>query len=432
MAAPINLTLIPPSPVTNKIVLDVRGTVWNDSDTAQSFEVALYLDSEAQAALLHRQTVLIPPHASRGVYCHQPMAGLAGHHQAILTAMSGGQTCRTTQPLEVLASASRSTERLGGAWAGLYHWSEREGKLWNSEIKTMTDGQWRELVRGMHDLQMDIIVIQEVFRNQMYYGEHTIEKDGYRGRAFYPSRLFPERMPICAADPVEAILSEADRLGMHVFPGVGLYAWFDFTAGSLQWHKQVVDELYAMYGHHPSLYGWYVSEEIFGDLGNDPKRFNEIINFFREFQSHCRAMAPDKPLMLAPNCHFVGRAAEPWRQVLAHCDILCPFGFHRMPEGDVTGEEAAALMQRLCDEAGAHLWMDMEAFLFGPESELYPRPINGLVSDLVRFPNFEKILCYQYPGLMNAPSASIRPGGEDTVRLYVDYQRFLEKSAANQ
>ena len=45
-------------------------------------------------------------------------------------------------------------------------------------------------------------------------------------------------------DPLEAVLCEADKHEMNVMVGVGGYAWFDFTQGSLQWHKTVADELF--------------------------------------------------------------------------------------------------------------------------------------------------------------------------------------------
>ena len=65
---------------------------------------------------------------------------------------------------------------------------------------------------------------------------------------------------------------ECDRLGMHVLPGVGTYAFFDFTPASLEWHKQVAAELWERYGHHPSFYGWYISDEKDGGLGTDEER----------------------------------------------------------------------------------------------------------------------------------------------------------------
>ena len=292
----------------------------------------------------------------------------------------------------------------------------------------MTDAQWRELVRAMHDVDQNLLVITMMFQNFTHRGKHRIETEGYQGRAYYPSKLFANRMPIAAEDPLEAILSEADALGMHVMPGVGNYAFFDYTPGSLRWHKQVASELWDRYGHHPSFYGWYVSGEKDGGLGEAEER-QELVEFFREFTTYAHSLAPDKPVMLAPNCFHLRGAEAAYRKLLPQLDILCPFGFHRMPPGNLHGEEAAVLMQSLCDETGCHLWMDLESFVFRNGAELHPRPIQGLVSDFTRFGNFEKTLHYQFPGLMCASSMSRKPGGEPAVVLYNDYRRFLEASA---
>ena len=39
---------------------------------------------------------------------------------------------------------------------------------------------------------------------------------------------------------------------------------------------------------------------------------------------------------------------------------------------------------------------------------------------------FEKIICYQYSGIFNAPDSRIKPGGPRTVTLYEDYLKYLE------
>ena len=54
----------------------------------------------------------------------------------------------------------------------------------------------------------------------------------------------------------------------------------------------------------------------------------------------------------------------------------------------------------------------------------------GVVTDLRRFPNFEKILCFQYPGLLTAPDAVPRLGGDAAVKLYADYKNFLATGIA--
>jgi len=422
--AKVSLTLIPPSPVTDQITLDIRAALRNAETTARTFAVAVYLDKETPANLLYQAQVPVDTHSAKGIAFRWATKGHAGNHRVVLVARSGFQTQRAGQPIEILASPMRSTRRLGGAWVDLYHHNEEEGIPFNEELAKMTDTQWRELVRAMHAVDQNILVITMMFQNFTHRGQHQIETEGYHGRAYYPSKLFPGRMPTASPDPLEAILSEADRLGMHVMPGVGIYAFFDYSLASLEWHKQIAAELWARYGHHPSFYGWYVSGEKDGGLGTAEER-REIVEFFRQFTPYVHGLAPDKPVMLAINSFRFRGAEDTYRQLLFHLDILCPFGFHRMPAGDLTGEQAATLMQSLCDEAGTHLWMDLESFVFRNQSELHSRPIAGLISDLTRFGNFEKTLHYQFPGMMSSPGMSRQPGGPGSVKLYLDYKKYL-------
>ncbi len=423
--AAISLTLIPPSPVTDHIMLDIRAAVHNSSATARTVAVAVYLDKENPAHELHHEALAIAPGSAQGVTFRWSTQGNAGRHRVLVVARAGAKTTRAQQPVVILPSLAPSTRRLGGAWVDLYHHDEAEGKPFNADLARMTAAQWRELVRAMHAVDQDILVITMLFQNFTHRGRHHIETEGYHGRAYYPSKLFPDRMPIACPDPLEAILSEADRLGMHVLPGVGVYAFFDYGPGSLRWHEQVADELWQRYGHHRSFYGWYVSEEKDGSLGNAEER-REVVEFFREFRAHVRRLAANKPVMLAVNCFHLRGAAAAYGELLPHVDILCPFGFQRMPAGDLTGEEAATRLQSWCDQAGCHLWLDVESFVFRNGGALHPRPIAGLVNDLTRFPSFEKTLHYQFPGLMSGPGMSLKPGGPDSVQLYRQYQEYLK------
>lgn len=425
------LELIPPSPVTNRVILDIRGALENNADSDRQYAISLYLDRVSPDTLLDAENARVAAHGNTGIYCRHSTEQWTGKHQIILVATSGSVRVHAERELEVIASPIRSTRTIDGAWVGIAHWSEEEGRYWNATIRKLTENDWREQMRGMHSIGMDTVVIQESFRNQEYYGRNSISTTGYKGLAYYPSDLFPGRAQVAAHDAIEAILSEADRLNMNIFLGVGMYAWFDFSAASLDWHKKVAAELWHRYGHHPSFYGWYVSEETYGSLipdeGEQAKdRYRkEVITFFTEFQAFCRQLAPEKPIMLAPNAHGMMLSQDVWPLVLKHLDIVCPFAFHRMPAGDITGEQSAEIWQSMCDKAGAHLWMDMEAFLF-QENALIPRPIGGLIQDLQRFPNFEKILCYQYPGIFNSPETKVQPGGPPTVALYRDYLRYLQ------
>ena len=193
------------------------------------------------------------------------------------------------------------------------------------------------------------------------------------------------------------------------------------------------EEIWKRYGHHDSFYGFYVSEESGGSLDNwertedmRRKRKQEIVTFFREFKSFCGSFAPSKPVMLATNSFGVAGGLDTYPELLGNLDILCPFGFARMPEGDMTGKEAAEVLQELCDNAGSHLWFDLEAFLFYEDSSLYPRDIEGIIGDLTFLDNFEKVLCYQFPGVFSDPEAAIRVGEEKTEKLFNDYREYLD------
>lgn len=433
----VSLTLIPPGKITNKVDLDIRGGIINKSDQQRTFEVSIYWGREKRNTLLYESSVTVPAGKSETVKIVVPTKQRLGKHKVILKVTDGNRTYRKTKDIEVVESDIRSIQQISGAWAGIYHWSEIEGKHWNKDIKKMTDEQWKELVRSMHKVEMDMIVIQEVFRNEQYVGKHNTTVDSYAGKAFYPSELYPGRMDITAEDPIEAILSEADRLGMNVLVGVGIFAWFDFTPESLEWHKRVAKELWDMYGHHESFYAFYVSEESGGGLDNweqqldmRKKRKADIVNFFKEFKSYCNSFAPGKPIMLATNSFEVPNGMDTYPALLEHLDILCPFGFARMPAGDLTGKEAADMLQEACNKAKSHLWFDLEAFLFNPDNSLYPRPIEEIIHDLNLFSNFEKILCYQFPGVFNDPDMSIRVGEERTIDLFNGYMKYLKELKA--
>lgn len=430
----VGLTLIPPGTVTDMVDLDIRAGVVNRSGKTESYDVRIYLGQPGDSLLAEESISLSAgdEHLCRHIL---KTAGMSGNSSVSVTVSSGdGIISSLTKDFEVVKSDIRSTRLIDGAWAGIYHWSEEEGKHWNKDIRNLDEEGWREMVGSMHRVGMDIIVIQEVFRNNDYVGQRNITVENYSGRAFYPSELYPGRMPVAARDPLEAILDEADHLGMHVMMGVGMFAWFDFTGESLRWHENVAKELWARYGHHPSFYGYYVSEECAGNLYNSERtdemkvvRKKEIADFFREFKKFTGTMSPDKPVMLATNSMGIMDGADAYPALLENLDILCPFGFARMPEGDLTGKEAADLLQKFCDNAGSHLWFDLEAFLFNPDMSLYPRPIEDIIHDLNLLDNFEKVLCYQFPGVFSDPSLPFRVGEERTMDLYDDYKAYAEE-----
>jgi hypothetical protein len=57
---------------------------------------------------------------------------------------------------------------------------------------------------------------------------------------------------------------------------------------------------------------------------------------------------------------------------------------------------------------------------------LYPRDFEGIMNDLLMFDNFEKIFCYQYPGVFNNPDLHPQVGEDKSVDLYNKYREYYK------
>lgn len=330
-------------------------------------------------------------------------------------------------PYQIICTGRPGTGLLDGCWISLYHWSEEEGRLFNPDLKKLTDGDFAQQVRDMNDIGIRGIVIQNLFVSDAYVGRHTMTCESYSGQAFYPSEIYSGRVHITAKDPVEAVLQTADECGMHVLMGVGLFAWFDFSAESLRWHKIIAEEIFDRYGHHPSFYGWYVSEEIMGDLyfsymPENCERWKELPMFFREFREFIRQLTPTKPVAFAPNNVQFEKYEQYWRKILPYIDILIPFAFARDPE-----HWNIDAMKQICDSCRTHMWVDMEIFDMPFENGLFPKNIKSLKQEIESYHNLEQCYGYQYTGLLNHPQSHYNLGGENAKTLYRDYRKFYQE-----
>ncbi len=422
----VSLTLIPPSTVSDKINLDIRAGLKNNTAKERKFYLEFYLDKVGDGSLLHKASVTLLPDTVAEVKFRWNTSGYAGEREIILKVESGAGDTILNKNIQILPSEMPSTKRIDGAFTGFLHWSEAEGKHWNDELRKATASQWAEMIDAQDKLGMNILVVQTVYHNPaMYAHKHTMERDGYTGVPFYPSALYPGRADIAARDPLEDVMAQADKRGVNVFVGIGMYAWFDFSKESLKWHEEVAKEIWEKYGHHPSFYGWYISEEQDGGLGTDEDKKN-IVEFFKGFKKYIRQYTPEKPVMLATNSFHLKGAESTYSELLKHLDILCTFGFSRMPDTELPGEESAALLQKWCDEAGAHFWLDLEAFNFEGDNALVPKSFPEIQSEINSARHFEKIICYQFPGLFSSPEMSIKPGGKPTVDLYIEYKKYYD------
>lgn len=387
--------------------------------TAAELTITGHGDPRHQSFALEPGTTVLRP----------DLAGLAGDLRFHLRVTgAGGQVLgEHAFPYRVVDTGVRSTRLIDGCWISLYHWSEDEARWFNPALRHLTADDWRAQIQAMKRVGIDCIVIQNVFDSPAYVHQHGQTADRYDGTAFYPSSLYPGRIALGCPDPVEAVLAAADEADCHVFLGVGLYAWFDYSPESLEWHKRVTAELWEHYGHHRSLYSWYISEEMFGSLyyDYDPvpnERWRDIVDFFAGYRWFVGELTPTKPVSMAPNNIRFHEFADHWLPILEGIDILIPFAFARDLEHLNITEIAG-----ICAQAGTRFWVDMEMFQMPLDNGLIPKSGAELEREIAIYDDVEQIFGYQFTGLMNAPDSPHDLGGEAARQLYRDYERYYQR-----
>ncbi len=180
-----------------------------------------------------------------------------------------------TWPYEVVHTEVRSTRLIDGAFVDIVHWSAAEGRPYNEALREMTSEQWAGQIADMAGAGIRTATIQALFINDAY-SKDRCTCAGYPGVAMYPSQTYPPSKANYSragngvinayaatnfsdpGDKVEAILAAADANNVSVYIGLGSFAWFVFDAEALCWSKRVAGEVWNMYGHHRSLYGFYI------------------------------------------------------------------------------------------------------------------------------------------------------------------------------
>lgn len=180
-----------------------------------------------------------------------------------------------TWPYEVVRTGVRSTRLLDGAFVDIVHWSAAEGRPYNEALREMSSEQWAGQIVDMAAAGIRTATLQALFINDAYSKDHCTCAS-YPGVAMYPSQVYPPSkanysragngvINASAAtkfsdprDKVEAILTAADTNNVSVYIGLGSFAWFVFDTEALCWSKRVAKEVWSMYGHHRSFYGFYI------------------------------------------------------------------------------------------------------------------------------------------------------------------------------
>lgn len=311
--------------------------------------------------------------------------------------------------------------KIDGTFFEFRHHNTPEGKYWNPALERFTASEWREKVKEISALGMEYIV---VMATALY------------DRCYFRSSVFPFAEMPCE-NPIEEILSQADECGVKVFLGNGFYGDWRRAGENIK-SQEVIDrsframeELAELYGHHESFYGWYFPDETCIIL-----RFSkDFIKYVNLCSARCRELTPEKKTLIAPygtnlvlsSDYFVRSLAETDVDFIAYQDEV---GVKKTKVGRT--EKIFEKLRRAHDKAGrAELWADIELFDFEGmvyKSALIPAPFERIRKQIENAaPYADKILSYQYLGLMNPEGSTAFAGHEGSVKLYEDYRKYLGK-----
>ncbi len=165
--------------------------------------------------------------------------------------------------------------------------------------RALTPELWAKEFQYMRDVQMDIVIVVSVGHLRTYTGDplgYGLAPDGL----LYPSQWVPtaERP---TTDRLEMILSLADANNMKVYLG-SLQTEQDWGTGLefaalREYNKRVATEILQRYGGHPSLRGWYFTQEIWMNWVKyyGPSYYGT--GLLRDFTADMRQINSSKPVI---------------------------------------------------------------------------------------------------------------------------------------
>ena len=311
--------------------------------------------------------------------------------------------------------------KIDGTFFEFRHHNTAEGKYWNPALEKFEGIDWCQKVREISELGMEYIV---VMATALY------------DKCYFKSAVFPFADTLCP-DSIEEILSEADKCGVKVFLGNGFYGDWRKAGQNIK-SQEVIDrsframeELATLYAHHESFYGWYFPDETCIIL----KFSGDFMKYVNLCSARCHELTPEKKTLIAPYGTNLALANNRYIRCLTELDVDFIAYQDEVGVKKTKVDRTKRIFEKLRnahDKAGrSQLWADIELFDFEGvvyKSALVPGKFERIQKQIENAaPYVDKILSYQYLGIMNPADSLSFAGHPDSAKLYEDYKLYLSK-----
>ncbi|HVN21711.1 MAG TPA: DUF4434 domain-containing protein [Dongiaceae bacterium] len=325
---------------------------------------------------------------------------------------------KTLMGFETASPASTKIKPISGSWFEFQHHATVEGVDWNPALAHFSCDQWQLKIKEIAETGMEYLVLMAT---ALYF------------RSFYRTNIFPSWKLTCD-DPLEAVLSAADKYNVRFFIGGGFYGQWDSAdiladPAAAKKRLQAIEEITQRYGHHKSFFGWYWPNEAFID-----RYFSDqFISYVNTCSRLARQLTPRSSIMIAPYGTRVAVPDDKYVHQLQSLDVDIIAYQDEVGVRKSKAEETSVFyegLRKAHDRAGrAAIWADVEIFEFEGDvykSALVPASFDRILRQMAAVsPWVDKILVYQNQGMMNKPNSPAFCGNSESERLYGEYVEWL-------
>ena len=306
-----------------------------------------------------------------------------------------------------LLHAQGITKQVHGTFINFAYQDERN-KYMNPSSADMTDPQlWRQKVRELSEMGIRYLIL-------MYVANES--------RSFYPSGFMKPAYNPQKESPVEAIINEADLLGMKVFMSSGWAKNQDDNPGLPEIRAiqvKIMEETAGLYSKHKSFYGWYLPCE---DVVS-PFLSQRAVDAANSLAAEARRLTPDAKVMISPyglksarfdDGKFLDQIAKLKVDIIAYQDeigcVVEPMPLNHMKDN-------FRHLREVHDKTKIELWANDEIFTWEKglnvrPSALIPAPFPRFLSQLagVSKAGVDEVISFAICGILDKPESKFPIG----------------------